>query len=68
MQGRQPVILSNDVEAARLLAEQHLGQEDKSGKPYILHPARVAERMNAPEEKVVGWLHDVVEDTGFFAA
>ena len=48
-----------------LLAEQqHLGQTDKSGKPYILHPKRVARRMKTPEEKVVGWLHEVIEDTG----
>lgn len=58
-------MLSKDIEAARLLAElRHQGQVDKSGKPYILHPARVAGRMQTPEEKVVGWLHDVVEDTG----
>ena len=59
-------MLSKDIESARLLAEhQHQGQVDKSGKPYILHPTRVAGRMQTPEEKVVGWLHDVVEDTGF---
>ena len=58
-------MLSKDVESARLLAEkQHQGQVDKSGIPYILHPTRVAERMKTPEEKVVGWLHDTVEDTG----
>jgi (p)ppGpp synthase/HD superfamily hydrolase len=58
-------LLSKDVEFARLLAEkQHQGQVDKSGMPYIFHPTRVAERMKTPEEKVVGWLHDTVEDTG----
>ena len=58
-------MLSKDIESARLLAKhQHQGQVDKSGKPYILHPTRVAGRMRTPEEKVVGWLHDVVEDTG----
>ncbi len=59
-------MLSKDVESARLLAtHRHQGQVDKSGKPYILHPTRVAERMKTPEEKVVGWLHNIVEDTGF---
>ena len=58
-------MLSNDIEAARLLAiHQHQGQVDKAGMPYILHPTRVVERMKTPEEKVVGWLHDTVEDTG----
>ena len=62
-------MLSKDVESARLLAEQqHQGQVDKSGKPYILHPTRVAGRMKTPEEEVVGWLHDVVEDTGLSLA
>ena len=62
-------LLSKDIEAARLLAErQHQGQVDKSGKPYILHPTRVAGRMKTPEEEVVGWLHDVVEDTGLSLA
>ena len=58
-------MLSRDIESARLLAtHQHQGQVDKSGMPYILHPTRVAERMRTAEEKVVGWLHDTVEDTG----
>lgn len=57
-------MFSTDIEKARLLAErQHRGQVDKSGVPYITHPERVAERMKTPEEKVVGWLHDTVEDT-----
>ena len=56
--------LSKDVERARDLAfSAHYGAVDKAGAPYILHPERVAERLSSPEEKVVGWLHDVVEDT-----
>ena len=55
---------STDVEAAKSLAFQmHDGQTDKAGLPYITHPPRVAERMEAPEAQVVGWLHDAVEDT-----
>ena len=55
---------SRDVEAARMLAARmHAGQADKAGLPYITHPARVAARLDAPEEQVVGWLHDTVEDT-----
>ncbi len=56
---------SRDTQAAKALAEkQHLGQTDKAGSPYITHPARVAERLETDEEKVVAWLHDTVEDTG----
>ena len=55
---------STDVEAARdLAAKMHEGQLDKAGLPYITHPERVAARMAAPEARVVGWLHDTVEDT-----
>jgi (p)ppGpp synthase/HD superfamily hydrolase len=43
----------------------HEGQLDKSGRPYYLHPLRVAMRLancTAPERHAA-WLHDVVEDT-----
>lgn len=56
---------STDVEKAIDLATvAHDGAVDKAGAAYILHPMRVASRMDSPEEKVVAWLHDVVEDTG----
>lgn len=52
------------LEGAEALARKvHAVAVDKAGKPYINHPARVAERLKNPEEKIVGWLHDVVEDT-----
>jgi len=55
---------SSDVEKAQKIAtEAHKGAVDKSGQPYILHPERVAAGVKTPEEKVVAWLHDVVEDT-----
>jgi (p)ppGpp synthase/HD superfamily hydrolase len=41
----------------------HRGQRDRSGAPYILHPLRVMARLATPSEKIVGILHDVVEDT-----
>lgn len=54
--------------AADLARSAHAGQTDKSGAPYIDHPARVAARVRAAghgdEAEIVAWLHDVVEDTG----
>lgn len=49
--------------AQRIATERHEGQVDKAGAPYIDHPKRVAAGVNTPEEKMVGWLHDVLEDT-----
>ncbi|MBM3795263.1 MAG: HD domain-containing protein [Acidobacteria bacterium] len=46
----------------------HKGQLDESGAPYILHPLRVTLRLSAGEERIVGVLHDVVEDTGWTLA
>ena len=49
--------------ALEIAAEAHKGQFDKSGKDYIKHPLRVMEMGKTEEEKIVGVLHDVVEDT-----
>lgn len=42
--------------------EAHAGVLDKGGNPYILHPLRVMMSLRTEEEKIVGVLHDVVED------
>ncbi|MBQ8074221.1 MAG: HD domain-containing protein [Clostridia bacterium] len=56
---------SEDVgKAGMIAAAAHVGAVDKAGAPYIEHPKRVAARVSEPREKVVAWLHDVVEDTG----
>ena len=49
--------------ARSIAASAHVGQTDKSGAPYITHPERVAARLEGPDAKIVGYLHDVVEDT-----
>ena len=49
--------------AIEIAHEAHVGQYDKAGKDYILHPLRVMERGRTEEEKIVGVLHDVVEDS-----
>lgn len=54
------------VEIAKEIAKvAHAGQFDKGGKPYINHPETVASLLDTTEEKVCGWLHDVLEDTDF---
>ena len=49
--------------AIEIATEAHKGQFDKSGKDYIEHPLRVMEMGKTEEEKIIGVLHDVVEDT-----
>ena len=41
----------------------HAGQIDKCGEPYILHPMRVMMSLSSLKERIVGILHDVIEDT-----
>ena len=50
-------------DAIKLALRAHRGQTDKAGQPYILHPLRVMLSLEAEEERMVGVLHDVVEDT-----
>ena len=49
--------------AIEIATEAHKGQFDKSGKDYIRHPLRVMEMGKTEDEKIVGVLHDVIEDT-----
>lgn len=54
----------NSLEKAIAIAVKvHAGRTDKGDSPYILHPLRVMLRLNTNEERIVGVLHDVVEDT-----
>ena len=48
--------------AIKIAVEAHTGQVDKGGNPYILHPLRVMLSLDREEERIVGVLHDVVED------
>jgi (p)ppGpp synthase/HD superfamily hydrolase len=52
----------NLEKAIKIAVEAHTGQVDKGGNPYILHPLRVMLSLNSKEERIVGVLHDVVED------
>ena len=49
--------------AIEIAVEAHKGQVDKGGSPYILHPLRVMMSVDLELEKIVGVLHDVVEDS-----
>ena len=49
--------------AIEIAARKHLGKVDKAGEPYILHPLRVMLRLPTTEPRIVGVLHDVLEDT-----
>lgn len=52
------------IAAAKLIAKlAHKGQKDKAGLDYFTHPEAVAAMLETPEEKIVGYLHDIVEDT-----
>ncbi|MBQ9216408.1 MAG: GTP pyrophosphokinase [Prevotella sp.] len=49
--------------ALRIAIEAHKGQTDKSGREYVMHPIRVAERCKNVKAKIVALLHDTIEDT-----
>lgn len=45
-----------------LMLKAHRGQRDKGGKPYFLHPLRVARSLTDRRMKTVALLHDIAED------
>ena len=49
--------------AIQIATEAHKGQLDKAGRDYIGHPLRVMAMGKTEDEKIVGVLHDVIEDT-----
>ena len=49
--------------AKEICLKAHEGQLDKGGHPYYLHPFKVASYGKTTEERIVGYLHDTVEDT-----
>ena len=51
--------------AQQICQEADFGQVDKAGKPYYLHPFAVADMCETEEEKVVAYLHDVLEDSEY---
>lgn len=56
----------NDIEkAAQMALIAHREQRDLDGDPVFLHPMSVALEGKTDDEKIVGFLHDVVEDTEY---
>lgn len=56
--------MKNLLEVAIMIAvNAHSGQVDKGGQPYILHPLRVMMSLVDEKDKIIGVLHDTVEDT-----
>lgn len=56
--------MNNLLEVAIKIAVQaHSGQLDKAGQPYVLHPLRVMLLLSDEKDRIVGVLHDVIEDT-----
>ena len=55
----------NDYDRAMIIVVNMFKDDikDKEGKPYINHLLKVAESLDTEEEKIVGLLHDLVEDT-----
>ena len=51
------------AKAIEIALKAHEGQVDKSGMPYIGHVMRVMQAGRTIDEKIVGVLHDIVEDT-----
>jgi (p)ppGpp synthase/HD superfamily hydrolase len=49
--------------AVAIASEAHIGQIDKAGAPYLLHPLRLMFQMETTEDRIVAVLHDVVEDS-----
>lgn len=49
--------------ALQIATKAHQGITDADGEPYILHPLAVGLMGHTDEERMAGFLHDVVEDT-----
>ena len=59
------VIIISDMYwiALQIALNVHRNQLDKGGKPYINHPLEVSSKQTTVDGKIVGLLHDVVEDS-----
>lgn len=51
------------IKALKLLVAYQSEQKDKCGDSYILHPIRLALRLDNEIERAAALLHDIIEDT-----
>jgi (p)ppGpp synthase/HD superfamily hydrolase len=53
------------AKAIALASEKHMGQFDKGGMPYILHPLKVMHYLKSDDMELmaIAVMHDVVEDS-----
>lgn len=50
-------------QAIKLASIKHYGQKDKANKPYLFHLLYVMNNLDDLNAKIVGVLHDILEDT-----
>ncbi len=43
--------------AIQIAAQAHVGQKQRNGQPYILHPVRVMARVHTQDEKIIEASH-----------
>jgi (p)ppGpp synthase/HD superfamily hydrolase len=55
--------MSTITKALRIALDAHEGVKDKAGQDYILHPLRVALKQKTDIRRIIGILHDTIEDT-----
>ena len=55
--------MSTLTRAIEIATKAHKGATDKYGSPYINHVTRVMNMGQTDNEKIVGILHDFIEDT-----
>ncbi len=55
-------------QAIQIAVEAHKGQRRRNGTPYVLHPLRVMLAFEDETRRVIGVLHDVVEDSDWTCA
>ena len=53
----------NWFKAFIIMFKAHRGQKDKGGGAYFLHPLRVSLNIKDKRARVIGLLHDVIEDS-----
>jgi hypothetical protein len=53
--------MSHLERALEIATAAHAGQKDKTGHPYLEHLERVAAAVDTLDEKIVAYLHDVIE-------